>query len=172
MWTPARMFASGVFFLDKISAPCYLAVMDMDEKPAARISGDDSEGFFELLDQAAASPLDTRNLGLDLWEEYYREVGVNPVENGVFVARVDGEPAGFVCATPNERGFAYLSSLFVSPRFRKRGLGRRLIEHVKGEFKVDRFHAYVHAQNAAMENLMRSVSGDTRKSGSWNDWIF
>lgn len=146
--------------------------MDGDAKEAVLISGDDSWGFFELLEQVADSPIDARNLGLDLWADYYREAGEIPVENGVFVARIDGVPAGFICATPNEWGYAYLSSIFVSTRFRKRGLARRLIEHVKGEFKIDRFHAYVHADNNAMENLMRSVSADARESGPWNDWVF
>lgn len=145
---------------------------EIEKQAEVSISDNDSYGFRELLEQAEASRLDARNLGLDLWKSYYKEAGDSPRENGVFVARLNGEPAAFVCATPNEKGFAYLSSLFVSPAFRQRGLARRLLEHVKETFKVGRFHAYVHSENKVMENLMRSFSIDSRESSSWNDWNF
>ena len=48
----------------------------------------------------------------------------------VFVAELDGAPAGFAAVLPRPDGGAELDALFVEPQLWKRGIGRRLVDHV------------------------------------------
>jgi GNAT superfamily N-acetyltransferase len=48
----------------------------------------------------------------------------------VFVAEGDGVVAGFAAVVPRPDGGAELDALFVEPHLWKRGIGRRLIDHV------------------------------------------
>jgi GNAT superfamily N-acetyltransferase len=57
----------------------------------------------------------------------------------VFVAEQDGIAAGFAALLPRPDGDAELDALFVEPHLWKRGIGRRLIDHV---VQVARDHGY------------------------------
>jgi GNAT superfamily N-acetyltransferase len=48
----------------------------------------------------------------------------------VFVAEREGVVAGFAAVLPRPDGGAELDALFVEPHLWKRGIGRRLVEHV------------------------------------------
>src|SRR5256885_15307956 len=48
----------------------------------------------------------------------------------VFVAERDGDVAGFAAVVPRADGGAELDALFVEPDLWKRGIGRRLVEHI------------------------------------------
>ena len=48
----------------------------------------------------------------------------------VFVAEIDGSVAGFAAVVPRSDGGAELDALFVEPHLWKRGIGRRLVEHI------------------------------------------
>lgn len=48
----------------------------------------------------------------------------------VFVADCDGGAAGFAAVVPRADGGAELDALFVEPHLWKRGIGRRLVDHV------------------------------------------
>src|SRR5215471_6664743 len=48
----------------------------------------------------------------------------------VFVAEHEGIIAGFAAVVPRSDGGAELDALFVEPRLWKRGIGRRLVEHI------------------------------------------
>ena len=48
----------------------------------------------------------------------------------VFVAEHDGVIAGFAAVVPRSDGGAELDALFVDPPLWKRGIGRRLVDHV------------------------------------------
>ena len=48
----------------------------------------------------------------------------------VFVAETDGIVAGFAAVVPRPDGSAELDALFVEPHLWKRGIGRRLVDHV------------------------------------------
>jgi len=48
----------------------------------------------------------------------------------VFVAEREGVVAGFAAVVPRPDGGAELDALFVEPSLWKRGIGRRLVEHV------------------------------------------
>ena len=48
----------------------------------------------------------------------------------VFVAEVDGLVAGFAAVVSRAEGGAELDALFVEPHLWKRGIGRRLVDHV------------------------------------------
>jgi GNAT superfamily N-acetyltransferase len=48
----------------------------------------------------------------------------------VFVAEHDGAVAGFAAVVPRADGGAELDALFVEPHLWKRGIGRRLVDHV------------------------------------------
>jgi GNAT superfamily N-acetyltransferase len=48
----------------------------------------------------------------------------------VFVAELDGVAAGFAAVVPRPDGGAELDALFVEPHLWKRGIGRRLVDHV------------------------------------------
>jgi len=51
---------------------------------------------------------------------------------GLFVAERDGVVAGFAAVVPRPDGDAELDALFVEPHLWKRGIGRRLVDHVAG----------------------------------------
>src|SRR5215813_12224997 len=55
---------------------------------------------------------------------------------GVFVAERDGVVAGFAAVVPRPDGGAELDALFVEPHLWKRGIGRRLVDHVAGVARV------------------------------------
>jgi GNAT superfamily N-acetyltransferase len=56
---------------------------------------------------------------------------IEQVLNGcVFVAEHDGIVAGFAAAVSRPDGGAELDALFVEPHLWKRGIGRRLVDHV------------------------------------------
>ena len=48
----------------------------------------------------------------------------------VFIAERDGVIAGFAAVVPRPDGGAELDALFVEPRLWKRGIGRRLVDHI------------------------------------------
>jgi GNAT superfamily N-acetyltransferase len=48
----------------------------------------------------------------------------------VFVAELDGVVVGFAAVLPRPDGGAELDALFVEPHFWKRGIGRRLVDHM------------------------------------------
>jgi GNAT superfamily N-acetyltransferase len=48
----------------------------------------------------------------------------------VFVAELDGVVVGFAAVLPRTDGGAELDALFVEPHFWKRGIGRRLVDHM------------------------------------------
>jgi len=52
------------------------------------------------------------------------------LENCVFVAEHDSLVAGFAAVLPRPDGGAELDALFVEPHLWKRGIGRRLVDHV------------------------------------------
>ena len=52
------------------------------------------------------------------------------VEGCVFVAEDDGGVAGFAAVVSRADGGAELDALFVEPRLWKRGIGRRLVDHI------------------------------------------
>jgi GNAT superfamily N-acetyltransferase len=53
------------------------------------------------------------------------------IEQGcVFVAERDGVVAGFAAVVPRPDGGAELDALFVEPHLWKRGIGRRLVDHI------------------------------------------
>jgi GNAT superfamily N-acetyltransferase len=51
-------------------------------------------------------------------------------DGGVFVAEYDGVLAGFAAVVARPDGGAELDALFVEPHLWKRGIGRRLVDHV------------------------------------------
>src|SRR5215510_4696551 len=56
---------------------------------------------------------------------------IEQIEGGcVFVAERDGTVAGFAAVVPRPDGGAELDALFVEPHLWKRGIGRKLVEHV------------------------------------------
>ena len=48
----------------------------------------------------------------------------------VFIAERDGVVAGFAAVVPRPDGGAELDALFVEPHLWKRGIGRRLVDHI------------------------------------------
>jgi len=54
----------------------------------------------------------------------------------VFVAECNGVIAGFAAMLPRPDGGAELDALFVEPQLWKRGIGRRLVDHVAGVARV------------------------------------
>ncbi len=52
------------------------------------------------------------------------------LEGCVFVAEHDGHVAGFAAVVPRLDGGAELDALFVEPQLWKRGIGRRLVDHI------------------------------------------
>ncbi len=55
-----------------------------------------------------------------------------PPGGGVWIARVGGRPAGCVAVHPLTPKTAELKRLYVRPRFRRRGIGRALLERAVG----------------------------------------
>ena len=56
---------------------------------------------------------------------------IEQIANGyVFVAESDGVVAGFAAVVPRPDGGAELDALFVEPHLWKRGIGRRLVDHI------------------------------------------
>jgi len=59
------------------------------------------------------------------------------IEQGcVFVAERDGVVAGFAAVVPRPDGGAELDALFVEPHLWKRGIGRRLVDHIADVARV------------------------------------
>src|SRR5689334_19542683 len=53
-------------------------------------------------------------------------------DGSVFVAERDGVVAGFAAVLPRPDGGAEVDALFVEPHLWKRGIGRRLVNHIAG----------------------------------------
>ena len=65
------------------------------------------------------------------------------VDGCVFVAENDGLVAGFAAVVPRADGGAELDALFVEPHLWKRGIGRRLVDHV-ADVARDRAASFLH----------------------------
>ncbi len=50
----------------------------------------------------------------------------------VFVAREQGQPAGYVALRPEEGGVIVVEQLFVAPGHERRGIGHRLLAYAEG----------------------------------------
>jgi putative acetyltransferase len=81
-----------------------------------------------------------------------------------FVARADGKLVGAVlCGTDGRRG--YLNHLAVAPPYRKRGIGRQLVETVMGALKgmgIARCTTFVYAKNVPGQAFWASLG--------WQHW--
>lgn len=60
---------------------------------------------------------------------------MNPRDDVLLVARVDGVLAG-MCVSSNLRSWAYCAGLFVDKPYRKKGIGRMLVEEAIGRFQT------------------------------------
>src|SRR5215470_9288621 len=69
---------------------------------------------------------------------------IEQIANGyVFVAESDGVVAGFAAVVPRPDGGAELDALFVEPHLWKRGIGRRLVDHI-ADVARERAASFVH----------------------------
>jgi len=80
------------------------------------------------------------------------DIAANP--DGVFVAEVDGEIAGYITVTlDREAGIGRIPNLAVAPRFQKQGIGRRLIETALAYMRKEKMEA------AKIETLAQNAVG-------------
>src|SRR5215510_953102 len=69
---------------------------------------------------------------------------IEQIANGhVFVAESDGVVAGFAAVVPRPDGGAELDALFVEPHLWKRGIRRRLVDHI-ADVARERAASFVH----------------------------
>lgn len=81
----------------------------------------------------------------NFWQTHYDRVKNDYLEGSdTYVYMADGQIAGFICVTNHN----YIRGLFVDPRFRRNGIGEKLIEYVKGAFSM--LHVKIYMKNRTM----------------------
>jgi len=77
---------------------------------------------------------------LDPWKAAVFAEALSFFPESFFVATVGGEVVGFVLGGLEDTGeeiYGHICNLAVTPAWRKRGIGRRLVERVEQQFAVD-----------------------------------
>lgn len=98
------------------------------------------------------------------WRARMEDDAEGPLE--VFIARVNGEAAGFACLMPlAEPGYGiYLDNLHVLPAYHGQGLGKRLLAHcvrrVTTEWPGKALFLYVLADNEPARGFYRTLGGE------------
>lgn len=81
----------------------------------------------------------------NFWQTHYERVKNDYlVRSDTYVYMSDGQIAGFICVTNNN----YIRGLFVDPKFRRSGIGGKLLEYIKGEFSM--LHVNIYMKNRDM----------------------
>ena len=65
----------------------------------------------------------------DYWKANQQEVGRQLLQARVFVCEEDGEIRGFIGIVEK-----YIAGIFVAGQYRSLGIGKRLLDHVKGQY--------------------------------------
>lgn len=113
------------------------------------VEGEDEEVWIRIQNEAYKEHEDFRPdtmEGIEVWKK-----SPNFDSTGIFIAELDGKPAGAVNAyidRKRKEKMGFLRTLGVVPEFRKRGVGRRLVETAIESLK---------------ERGMESVQGWTRE---------
>ncbi len=93
------------------------------------------EKFFPMLKDMLAAAYGSAEKGLKVYEEkydainYYRNYRARP-NSFLLVAEEKGEPVGFLYAR-RRRHETYLYDIYVKPEYRKRGIGKALVEELE-----------------------------------------
>jgi ech hydrogenase subunit C len=123
--------APEILALQKIAYQSELELYGDDSLPALQQSLEDLESDFERRPQREATVLGERGAAAE--DPNDRVVFLKAVVNG----KIIGSIRGYVVDDS-----AYLSRMIVHPYFRRRGIGRRLLEEIEGAFpQVARFEA-------------------------------
>jgi ribosomal protein S18 acetylase RimI-like enzyme len=78
-----------------------------------------------------------------------------------FVAREQGQPAGYVALHGKEGGAIVIEQLFVAPGHERRGIGRRLLAYAEGYAIAERAQSL----QIVVEESNRQARGFYRRSG-------
>jgi putative acetyltransferase len=95
----------------------------------------------------------------DLWREYWSSIGLPPDLQGfaeevaglpgvygppggrLFLAMIEGEPAGTAALRPLDARRCEAKRLYVRPRYRGQGVGRALLDRLVAEARMEKYRA-------------------------------
>ena len=141
--------APEILTLQKVAYQSEAELYGDDSLPALQQTLEDLENDFERRPAREASLLGARAAGDQPSDESDRIVFIKAVVNGKIIGSIRGHSRG---------GTAYVGRLIVHPYFRRRGIGRRLLDEIEQAFPaVKRFEAFTgHQSKRNLFQLSRS----------------
>jgi len=80
-----------------------------------------------------------------------------------YVALIDKIPIGYAVLEYTFFGYGFISMLYLKKKYRKRGIGEKLMKHLEGKCKTQKIFTSTNKSNKPMQNMMKKMK--YRKSG-------
>lgn len=132
------------------------------------VEGNLRKTFNDIFSESLKEQETSEFLGINNWREYLDAIISQEDNEGLFLILNDDNPAGYIVATLNEPDFIYLSSIYVVPKHRGKGVCQNALKEVMKFFKVSHLHAYVHENNYLMQRVLRKMGASD--DGKWMDF--
>jgi len=80
------------------------------------------------------------------------------LDKNCYVAVEKGVPIGYAVLEYTFFGFGFVSMLYLSDKYRRKGIGKRLIEHLENKCKTDKIFTSTNKSNKPMQKLMKKMN--------------
>ena len=80
------------------------------------------------------------------------------MDKNCYVAVEKGAPIGYAVLEYTFFGFGFVSMLYLSDKYRRKGIGKRLMEHLENNCKTDKIFTSTNKSNKPMQKLLKKLN--------------